>query len=158
YARPAALYGLQFGGSFYHDKLTPQSGINFDEWIASAHLGWIKQRPELLAEYANVHHQDLQTSRTFNTTNYYVQLAYRLPWQESKWKPYYRFEYIHRPVTEPVWDISGSPSAVDLDGFTLGVRYDITNYAAFKGEYRNSRHGIGEPRVNGAFLQTDFTF
>jgi hypothetical protein len=94
YARPARLYGLQVGGSFYRDKLTPQTGINFDEWIASANLVWDKQRPEFLAEYANVHHRDLQTSQTFNTTNYYVQLAYRLPWQQSKWKPYYRTVFI----------------------------------------------------------------
>ncbi len=158
FARPARLYGLQFGGSYYRDKLTPQSGVNFDEWIASAHLVWTKQHPELLAEYANVHHRDLQTSQTFNTTAYYVQLAYRLAWQENKWKPYYRFEYIHRPNVEPVWDFTPMPSTVDLVGSTVGVRYDITNYAAFKGEYRNSRHGVGEPRVNGAFFQTAFTF
>src|SRR5438034_2778184 len=64
YARPARLYGLQVGGSFYRDKLTPQTGINFDEWIASANLVWDKQRPEFLAEYANVHHRDLQASQT----------------------------------------------------------------------------------------------
>jgi len=158
YARPAQLYGFQLGGSFYRDKLTPQAGTNFDEWIASANLVWNKQRPELLAEYANVHHRDLQTSQTFNTTNYYVQLAYRLPWQENKWKPYYRFEYIHRPKVEPVWDFTGTAAVVDLVGSLIGVRYDITNYAAFKGEYRNFRLGAGEPRVNGAFFQTAFTF
>ena len=80
-------------------------------------------------------------------------MAYRLPWLENKWKPYYRFEYIHKPESEPVLsDVS------DLVGSTFGVRYDITNYAAFKGEYRNTRHGINEPRVNGVFLQTAFTF
>jgi hypothetical protein len=119
---------------------------------------WNKQRPELLAEYANVHHRDLQTSETFNTTAYYVQLAYRLPWQQDKWKPYYRFEYIHRPGVEPVWDITGTASVADLVGSLVGVRYDITNYAAFKGEYRNFRQGVGEPRVGGAFFQTAFTF
>jgi hypothetical protein len=158
YARPAQLYGFQFGGSFYRDKLTPQAGIKFDEWIASANLVWNKQRPEFLAEYANVHHRDLQTSQTFNTTNYYVQLAYRLPWQENKWKPYYRFEYIHRPNSEPVWDFTGTATVVDLVGSLVGVRYDITDYAAFKGEYRNFRQGAGKPGVNGAFFQTAFTF
>src|SRR2546426_5795517 len=78
FARPARFYGLQFGGSYYRDKLTPQSGVNFDEWIASAHLVWTTQHPELPAAYANVYHRDLQTSQTFNTTAYYVQLAYRL--------------------------------------------------------------------------------
>src|SRR5712691_8502990 len=158
FARPARFYGLQFGGSYYRDQLTPQSGVNFDEWIASAHLVWTKQHPELLAEYANVHHRDLQTSQTFNTTAYYVQLAYRLPWQEDKWKPYYRFEYIDRPNVEPVWDFTGTATVSDLVGSLVGVRYDITNYAAFKGEYRNFRQGSGEPRVNGAFFQTAFTF
>lgn len=158
FVRPTRFYGLQLGGSFYHDKLTSGAGRNFDEWIASGNAVWNKQRPEIIAEYANVHHRDLLTSQTFNTTNYYVQAAYQLPWQQNKWKPYYRFEYIHRPTTEPVWDITGTASVVDLVGSLVGVRYDITNYAAFKGEYRSFREGAGEPRVNGAFLQTAFTF
>jgi hypothetical protein len=119
---------------------------------------WTKEHPEFLAEFANVHHRDEVTSQTYNTPAFYVQLGYRLPWQENKWKPYYRFEYIHRPNNEPVWDITTTSSVVDLVGSTLGVRYDITNYAAFKGEYRSTRHGVGEPRVNGAFFQTAFTF
>jgi hypothetical protein len=158
FARPSRLYGLQFGGSVYRDKLTPMPGQNFDEWIEAAHLVWTKEHPEFLSEFSNVHHRDLQTLQTYNSQAFYVQLAYRLPWQENKWKPYYRFEYIHRPNTEPVWDISGTPSVKDLVGSTLGLRYDITNYAAFKGEYRNTRLGVNEPRVNGAFFQTAFTF
>jgi hypothetical protein len=158
FARPARLYGLEVGGSFYQDKLTPRTGLNFNEWIASAHVVYTKEKPEILAEYANVHHQDPLTTQTFNTTGYYVQLGYRLPWQENKWKPYYRFEYIHRPPIEPVWDVEGTQSVTDLVGSLVGVRYDITSYAAFKGEYRNFRQGVGEPRVNGAFFQTAFTF
>jgi hypothetical protein len=157
-ARPSGLYGLQFGGSVYRDKLTPMAGQNFDEWIESAHLVWTKEHPEVLSEFSNVHHRDLQTLQTYNSQAFYVQLAYRLPWQENKWKPYYRFEYIHRPNSEPVWDITGTPSVKDLVGSTVGLRYDITNYAAFKGEYRNTRPGVNEPRVNGAFFQTAFTF
>lgn len=158
FARPARLYGLQVGGSFYGDKVSTTPGTNFNEWIATADVVWTKQHPEILAEYANVHHRDLATSQTFNTTSYYIQVAYRLPWQSEKWKPYYRFEYIHRPGIEPIWDFSTTPSVVDLVGSTVGVRYDITNFAAFKGEYRNSRHGVNEPNVNGAFFQTAFTF
>jgi hypothetical protein len=158
FARPAKLYGLQVGTSFYHDKLTPLPGANFDEWISSAHVAWTKEHPEILAEVSNVHHHDMQTLQNYNSTAFYAQFAYRLPWQENKWKPYYRFEYIHRPNAEPVWDLTGTSSVVDLVGSTVGVRYDITNYAAFKGEYRSTRHGVDEPRVNGAFFQTAFTF
>jgi hypothetical protein len=153
YARPARFYGLQVGASVYRDKLTPQPGQNFGEWITAADIVWTKEKPELLAEYANVHHRDELTTNTWDSQAFYVQLAYRLPWQQSKWKPYYRFEYIHKPEDDPT--LTG---VLDLSGSTLGVRYDITNYAAFKGEYRNSRHGVNEPRVNGAFFQTAFTF
>jgi len=158
FARPPRLYGLQVGASYYRDKLTPQSGLNFNEWIASGHVVWTKEHPEFLAEVANVHHRNPLTSQIFNSVAYYLQAAYRLPWQGNKWKPYYRFEYIHRPVFEPVWDFGGTSSVLDLVGSTLGVRYDITNYAAFKGEYRHSRQGVGERPVNGAFFQTAFTF
>src|SRR5438034_6278775 len=158
FARPTRIYGLQFGASVYRDELTPQPGKNFGEWITAADVVWTKERPEFLSEFANVHHRDLQTSQTFNSQAFYVQLAYRLSWLENKWKPYYRFEYIHRPANEPVWDVSGLSSVADLVSSTVGVRYDITNYAAFKGEYRNNRPGTNEPRVNGAFFQTAFTF
>src|SRR5437868_9576330 len=157
FARPTRFYGLQLGGSVYGDKLSPEPGTNFSEWITAADVVWTKERPEFLSEFANVHHRDLRTSQTFNSQAFYVQLAYRLPWLESKWKPYYRFEYIHRPLNEPVWDVSGVSSVEDLVGSTVGVRYDITNYAAVKGEYRNQRAGVDEPRVNGASFQTAFT-
>jgi hypothetical protein len=153
YSRPARFYGLQVGASVYRDKLTPQPGKNFEEWITSADIVWTKEKPEFLAEYANVHHRDVVTANTWDSQAFYVQLAYRLPWQQSKWKPYYRYEYIHKPEDDPTL-----LNVLDLSGSTLGVRYDITNYAAFKGEYRNSRHGVNEPRVNGAFFQTAFTF
>jgi len=153
YARPTRFYGLQLGASVYRDKLTPQPGRNFEEWITAADVVWTKEKPEFLAEYANVHHRDVLTLNTWDSQAFYVQLAYRLPWQQSKWKPYYRYEYIHKPEDDPTL-----VNVLDLSGSTFGVRYDITNYAAFKGEYRNSRHGVNEPRVNGAFFQTAFTF
>lgn len=153
FARPARFYGLQFGGSVYRDKLTPKPGQNFDETIASAHLVWTKEHPEFLSEFADIHHRDVLTGRTFNSQAFYIQLAYRFPWQENKWKPYYRFEYIHKPESDPLFSVVS-----DLVGSTVGVRYDITNYAAFKGEYRSSRVGMGEPRSDAAFFQTAFTF
>lgn len=153
YARPSRFYGLQVGASVYRDKLTPQSGKNFGEWITAADVVWTKEKPEFLSEYANVHHRDEATGNTWDSQSFYVQLAYRLPWQQSKWKPYYRYEYIHKPANDPTL-----VNMLDLDGSIFGVRYDITNYAAFKGEYRNSRHGVDQPRVNGAFFQTAFTF
>lgn len=162
FARPARIYGLQVGGSVYRDKITLPNGRNFREWITSAHVVWFKENPEFLAEFANVQHREVLTTRAFNSQAFYVQGGYRLPWLEAKWKPYYRFEYIHTPKGEPVLGTSAQgipvPGILDLVGSTVGVRYDISTYAAFKGEYRYTKHGIGEPYVNGLFLQTAFTF
>lgn len=154
FARPARFYGLQLGGSVYRDEITLADGRNFREWISSANLVWFKETPEFIAEFANVNHEDLQTSRIFNSQAFYVQVADRLPWFQRQWKPYYRFEYIHIPEGEPVF----VATLQDLVGSTLGVRYDITSYAAFKAEYRHTKHGLNEPYVNGAFFQTAFTF
>ncbi len=79
-------------------------------------------------------------------------MGYRLPWLEKTLKPYYRFEHTHTPFSEQVF------TNQDLVGSIVGLRYDITNYASFKSEYRNTKRLPMDPRVNGAFFQTDFTF
>ncbi len=151
-SRPSKPYGLQFGGTIYRDKLSPGPGLRFNEWISSAHLAWTHEAPEFLAEFSNVHHLNVNTSRKFNTQAFYVQLAYRLPFAEKKWKPYYRFDYINRPATETVLGIT------DFMSSTVGLRWDISDYAAFKSEYRNTKKGPGQPHINGLFIQTSFTF
>jgi hypothetical protein len=152
YARPVRLYGLQMGASVYHDKITLADGRNFREWITGAHVVWTKESPEFLAEFANVNHREVLTNLVSNSQAFYVQVGYRLPWFEKTVKPYYRFEYTHTPLSEPVFGNQ------DLVGSTLGLRYDISNYASFKSEYRNTKRQTGDPRINGLFLQTDFTF
>ncbi|HXI39010.1 MAG TPA: hypothetical protein VNH83_03485 [Bryobacteraceae bacterium] len=155
FSRPSALYGLQFGGSVYRDLITPVgplAGTAFHEWIESAHVVWSKENPEVIAEFSNVTHQQVGGSLTSNSQAWYVQTAYRLPSQARLWKPYYRFEYIHIPGSDKLF--KALPS---LAGSTVGVRYDISGFAALKFEWRNLRRP-GEPRVNGAFAQTSFTF
>ena len=161
FARPAGLTGLQFGGAVYRDEITPSPALSgnptFGEWISSAHVVWTRETPEVLSEFANVHHRNNLTGTVYNSQAYYVQLAYRLPWQQKKWKPYYRFEYTHIPPTEPLFS-SPDFSVPDLVGSTAGVRYDISDFAAFKWEYRHTKRGPTDPIVNGVFAQTSFTF
>lgn len=152
FSRPNRPYGLQFGGSVYRDKITPIAGREFREWIQTAHLVWQKENPELIAEFSNVSHQEVGGPFQSNSQAWYVQLGYRLPGLQKLWKPYYRFEYIHVPAGDTIF--RAVPS---LAGSTIGVRYDISSFAALKLEYRNQRRP-GEPRVNGAFAQTSFTF
>jgi hypothetical protein len=155
FIKPDALFGLQIGGSVYRDKLTLATGREFREWITSGHIVWNREDPEIIAEVANVNHSEVARNTTWNSQAFYVQLAYRLPWFEKLWKPYYRFEYTHIPRTDAVFQ-----SVADLSGSTVGLRYDISSFAAIKAEYRNQRRIrlVGRPTIEGAFLQTSFTF
>jgi hypothetical protein len=152
FAKPPRIYGLQLGGSLYGDQITSGLLPRTQELITSVHLIWVRETPEFLAEFSNVHHRVAQTGQTFNSQGYYIQLAYRLPWNDKKWKPYFRFEHMHIPAGEPVLQV---PNLVES---TLGIRYDITEFAAFKTEYRNFERGTQQPHFNGVFLQTSFTF
>ncbi|HYM11706.1 MAG TPA: hypothetical protein VEU62_13305 [Bryobacterales bacterium] len=151
FVKPDRLYGLQTGGSVYRDKISIL-GRNFDEWITSGNIVWLKEKPEFIAEIANVKHAEIGRPGGSNSLAYYVQVGYRLPWFEQLWKPYYRWEYIHVPRADTVF--SAVPS---LAGSVVGVRYDITTFAAIKAEWRNQRRP-GLERINGAFVQTSFTF
>jgi outer membrane murein-binding lipoprotein Lpp len=158
YSRPDWAYGWQVGGSVYGDKINLAApNQNVREWIESAHVVYTRGKPELLAEFANVHHNRIGTPGVSDSQAWYVQLAYRLRWFEQDWKPYYRFEYIHVPASDPVFTLPAD-LVRSFNGSVVGVRYDISRFAALKAEYRNSRQVPGEPRVNGAFLQTAFTF
>ncbi|HVH72993.1 MAG TPA: hypothetical protein VNB49_18040, partial [Candidatus Dormibacteraeota bacterium] len=125
FARPPKLYGLQFGGSVYRDKISLGGGNDFREWIASAHLVWTRGDPEFLAEFENVNHQSILTNKVSNSDAFYVQLGYRLPRMEKTLKPYYRFEYMHTPKSDVVF------GNLDLVESIAGLRYDISSYAAF---------------------------
>jgi hypothetical protein len=152
FVKPDLLYGLQAGGSVYRDKITLAPN-QYGEWITSGHLVWARENPEVIAEVANVRHRAMgSSSNVSNSIAYYIQTAYRLPWLERLWKPYYRFEYIHIPKSDTVFRLV--PSA---NTHIVGMRYDVSSFAAFKLEYRNIGRP-GQPRINGAFAQTSFTF
>ena len=154
YAKPARFYGLQLGGAVYQDLVSPDvpSATKFAERIVSGHIVWAKESPEFLAEFSNVNHRDTVTNREWNSQGTYAQVAYRLTGTARKWKPYYRFEYIHAPQTEPVLQVQNL-----LGGHTVGTRFDISDFAAFKFEYRSFKRSDTQ-RTNGFFAQTAFTF
>jgi hypothetical protein len=155
FVKPDRLYGLQVGGSTYRDEVTT-GGRNFGEWITSAHVVWNRETPELIAEYTNVNHENRTTpSPSSNSTAYYIQTGYRLPILERRLKPYYRFEYIHIPKSDTLFQ---SQSVPNLAGSVAGLRYDLSSFAAVKFEYRNQKRAPELPRVNSGFVQTSFTF
>ncbi len=150
FSRPAGLYGVEFGGAVYHDLVTVPNTPGFSEVISSAYVALTRETPEVIAEFSNVRHHDRLTLRDFNSQAFYVQAASRLP-QWPKWKPYARFEKLVADAGEPVFGEMRTTIT------SLGARYELSDLAAVKVEYRHTRR-LGEPRVNGLYLQTAFTF
>lgn len=152
FVKPNLPYGLQVGGSVYRDLVTPLNVLGAREWIQSGHIVWLKETPEIIAEFANVIHQPLLGGPASHSQAWYAQVAYRLPWFERVLKPYYRIEQIHVPrsdvVLRPVPTFTGS---------TSGIRYDFSSLAAFKLEYRYYWRRDLMP-IRGIFAQTSFTF
>ncbi|MGH9526747.1 MAG: hypothetical protein ACRD2F_08740, partial [Terriglobales bacterium] len=152
-------YKWEFGGSIYRDKIGPSDGIvgNYNEEIDTARLIYTGERPEFLAEAANIQHTRIGMPGVWNSQAGYVQLAYRLSWLESKWKPYVRYEYIHVPTSDPVFNPPGNP-VPSLSGWLGGVRYDFSAFAALKLEYRVSQRVSNQPDIQGLFVQTALVF
>ncbi len=153
FSKPDQLYGLQFGGSVYFDKITLPDTRDFSERIVAGHAVWQKETPEVIAEVAAVRHESVDSGLVTWNHAYYLQVAYRLPAANHTLKPYFRFEHIGVNTLDEVF--SGVPN---LDGATVGLRFDASQFAALKGEYRNWDRGAGQPRNYGGFFQLCFTF
>jgi hypothetical protein len=153
FIKPDGLYGLQMGASIYHDSINTATGLAAREWIQSAHLIWQKETPELMAEFANVHHTPIGGGPVSNSQGFYLQAAYRLPGAAKPLKPYFRFDQIHVPRSDAIF----RGLVPTFSSATAGMRYDISTFAAFKLEYRNYwRRDL--PGFYGIFTQTSFTF
>jgi hypothetical protein len=153
FTKPDQFYGLQVGGSAYFDRITIAGRPEYDERILSGHVVWLHEDPEVIAEIANIRHEEVGGVLSESSLAYYAQVAYRLPAFNRLWKPYFRFEHIDIARTDPVF--TGVPN---LDGSTVGVRYDASTFAAIKVEARFRRRTSDQPRTNGAFAQIAFTF
>ncbi len=153
FTKPDRAFGLQFGGSLYLDRVSTTGRPEFNERIVAAHAVWLREDPEVIAEIADVRHTQVGGALTTSNRAYYIQAAYRLSAFDRLWKPYFRFEHIGIDAADQVF--TGVPG---LDGSTLGVRYDLSTYAAVKSEVRVRRRVSDQPRTNGWFLQICFTF
>lgn len=152
FVRPQSLDRVQIGASVYRDRVNAVGLPGSGEWIESFHFVREKENPEIIAEFANVTHKPSGGSRSFNSQAWYVQMAYRVPLGDRKFKPYYRYEYIHIPKGDLIFArVPGLRESV------AGVRYDISSFSALKFEYRSIQRP-GQPRINLGWAQTSFTF
>jgi hypothetical protein len=146
FSRPAWVQGFQAGFSVYRDQLTPVALPNIGETILAAHAVWQTPKWELLNEALLIRHA--QTDRVVRTTAFYTQASR----QFGKVRPYFRYQYLNAPASDPVLSDVGL-----LHGPSLGIRYDFSEFAAFKIQYdRTERRRLAG--FNGLTTQVSFVF
>ena len=150
-ARPDWLPGLQTGVSFYQDRLTPLSAPNIDQRILAGHIIYQSPRYEWLNEAVFIRHKPVGAGvagvATY-TPGFYTQFARRF----GKAQPYFRYQYINALARDLLFSDIGR-----RNGPSFGLRYDVTNYAAFKAQYdRTERRGLSA--LDELIMQLAFTF
>jgi hypothetical protein len=129
--KPKTLPALILGPAFYYDVIppdpaeTPKFG-EIKERILGAHLIYLTNQIEFLGEYFNIQHDDVLSSKTFETDGFYVQAGY----QKGKLKPYYRFDFIDIGDGDPYFSLFR-----DIKKHTFGLRYDLATFNTLKFEY-----------------------
>jgi hypothetical protein len=148
FARPQMLPGFQVGASYYHDSLVPQGVPTVHEQIFSAHAVYQGSHFEFLNEAVLIRHAWSAVPAAFNTPAFYTQISEGI----GLFRPYFRYQYLNASNAEPIFgDVSRR------NGPSLGIRYDIGEFASFKTEFNRTDLRQTKP-VNGITTQVDFTF
>ena len=146
FARPKSLPGFQTGFSIYRDNLTPTGSPKVGQTITAAHLIYQNKLYELLNEAVFVRHT--LNERVFYTPGFYTQFSRRF----GNARPYFRYQYVNTPSDDPIF-----PDVGRRNGPSVGLRYDVSEFAAFKAQYdRTQRRRLSS--INELILQLAFTF
>ena len=152
FSRPARPYRLEVGGSYYVDKVSITGLEESDEDLASLYIVWSSETPEVLGEYSRLRRQGEVTRVSVDSTAWYVQVAYRLPWLDQRLKPYARYERIDLDEADPVF-----VGLTDQRGYLVGLRADVASFVALKAEYRHQKID-GLNYDDAYFAQVSFAF
>lgn len=154
YARPSALRGFQAGFSVYRDTLHPVTSYDLAPFskpigqnIFAGHAVYQGSRVEFLNEVVVLRHA-LQNGPVYHIPAFYSQIS--VPF--GKIRPYFRYEYMNVPRNEPMFGDVGL-----RHGPFAGIRYDFSDFAAFKLEYFRLMQRDINP-FNGLRTQVSFTF
>jgi hypothetical protein len=150
FVKPDFLPGLDVGGSFYHDRLNPDSdNLHIGQSVASAHAVYVTPRFEFLNEAFLIQHKISETGQIFSTPAFYSLISHQFG---SKWRPYFRYQYVNASPVEPLFlDVSlrHGPSA--------GLRYELNDYVAFKAQIDHTIRR-GQSSFNDLQAQMAFRF
>jgi hypothetical protein len=146
FARPKGLPGFQTGLSIYRDNLTPNGSPKVGQTIMAAHVVYQNRLYEMLNELVLV--RNSRNSRVFHTPGFYTQFSRRF----GNARPYLRYQYVNAPSDDPIF-----PDVGRRNGPSLGLRYDLSDFVAFKAQYdRTLRRRLNS--LNELILQLAFTF
>ncbi len=149
YIKPMWAQGLQIGGSYFHDRLTPPGLAHVDQDIGSAYVVYFNSNWEFMNEAVLLSNRLLGAAFTYRSPMAYTQLARKF----GRYRPYIRYQYLNDHVGDPVNILEGL-----YFGPSVGVRYDFSDYAAFKLQYNRLSKSTPLPAANGLNAQVAFTF
>jgi BMFP domain-containing protein YqiC len=146
FSRPKSLPGFQTGFSFYRDSLTPAGAPRVGQSIMAGHVVYQNRLYEVLNEAVVVRHE--REGRVFYTPGLYTQFSRRF----GDLRPYARYQYVNVPGDDPVY-----PDVGRRNGPSVGLRYDVSEFAAFKAQYDHTQRRRQSP-IDELLLQFAFTF
>ncbi len=148
FARPEWVPGLQIGASVYRDRLTPDGLPSIGQTIFAGHVVYTTPRFEWLNEGILMRH-DPHGQQSVHTVGFYTQVSQ----QFGKFRPYVRYQYLNVPAR----DLLFGTEVGRRNGPSLGVRYDLSEFAALKVQYDHTDRRRGSS-INEITMQASFAF
>jgi hypothetical protein len=150
FARPAAIPGFQAGFSIYGNRLYPIGLPKIAQTIWDGYVTYHPSGFEFTTEALVIRNLMEGTNVIFHTPGFYSILAKDIG---RGVKPYFSWQYVNDARREPLFGTS-----IGLNqGPATGIRWDYTDYVAFKLEYfRLMRRAVTD--VNGVRADIAFTF
>lgn len=146
FVRPNSARGLQAGFSVYRDRLTPLNAAPVGQTIGAGYVVYQNARYESLNEFVLMRLDS--GGRVFNTPAFYTQISR----QFGNARPFFRYQYVNVPRDNPLFADVGR-----RNGPAFGLRYDLTDYAAFKTQYESTSRR-SKKRLDELRMQLAFTF
>lgn len=150
FSRPAAIPGLQMGFSVYRDRLYPTGLPKISETIWDGYVSYHPSGFEFTTEALELRHELVGENTIFHIPGFYSLVSKDVG---RGVKPYFSWEYLNVAKREPLYGAS-----IGLrHGPSTGIRYDFTDFAAFKVEYYKLLRRA-QPDVDGVRADLAFTF
>ncbi len=154
FSQPRSVPGLEIGFSTYHDLFSPTAGYRLNRSVWMVHFVYVSGRVEFLNEGMMIGMRDLAVPGSATGLGFYSQIAYRIA---SSWKPYARVEYLNAYGTGAIDGAADRRFIPWQTVYTGGVRYDLTENVALKGEVGRETDYL-RPSFISAAIQLAFTF